>query len=43
MKYREIFEIEGYNLTDEQIAKFQHFYDLLDEWNYKIDITKIVD
>ncbi|EHR32097.1 16S rRNA (guanine(527)-N(7))-methyltransferase GidB [Helcococcus kunzii ATCC 51366] len=43
MKYREIFEKEGYNLTDEQIAKFQHFYDLLDEWNYKIDITKIVE
>lgn len=43
MKYKEIFSKEGYELNDEQIVKFQQFYSLLEEWNYKIDITKIVE
>lgn len=43
MKYKDIFTNEGYELNDDQISKFQQFYDLLEEWNYKIDITKIVD
>lgn len=43
MKYKDLFKKEGYDLTQEQIDKFERFYDLLEEWNYKIDITKIVD
>lgn len=33
----------GYNLTEIQEQKFDEFYKLLEEWNYKIDITKIVE
>ncbi|MFM1538366.1 16S rRNA (guanine(527)-N(7))-methyltransferase RsmG [Helcococcus bovis] len=33
----------GYELTDIQAQKFDDFYRLLEEWNYKIDITKIVE
>ncbi len=43
MKYKEIFINEGYELDDNAIEKFDKFYNLLQEWNYKIDITKIVD
>lgn len=43
MKYKEIFINEGYELDDKAIEKFDKFYNLLQEWNYKIDITKIVD
>ncbi len=43
MKHKELFINEGYELNDKQIEKFEKFYNLLQEWNYKIDITKIVD
>ena len=43
MKYKETFINEGYELDDKAIEKFENFYNLLQEWNYKIDITKIVD
>lgn len=43
MKHKELFINEGYELNDKQIEKFETFYNLLQEWNYKIDITKIVD
>lgn len=43
MKHKELFTNEGYELNDKQIEKFEKFYNLLQEWNYKIDITKIVD
>lgn len=43
MKYKEIFINEGYELDDKAIEKLENFYNLLQEWNYKIDITKIVD
>ena len=33
----------GYDLTEIQKQKFDDFYKLLEEWNYKIDITKIVE
>lgn len=38
-----IFTEQGYELNDTQLEKFDEFYKLLEEWNYKIDITKIVD
>lgn len=38
-----IFTEQGYELNDAQLEKFDEFYKLLEEWNYKIDITKIVD
>lgn len=43
MKHKNLFINEGYKLNDKQIENFQKFYTLLQEWNYKIDITKIVD
>lgn len=43
MKYKEIFEQESYDLSSKQEGLFEDFYKLLEEWNYKIDITKIVD
>lgn len=43
MKHIDLFINEGYKLNDRQIDKFQKFYNLLQEWNYKTDITKIVD
>ena len=43
MKYKEIFINEGYELDDKAIEKLENFYNLLQEWNYKIDITKKVD
>lgn len=43
MDYNKIFEEFGYPLSDKQISDFEKFYKLLEEWNYKIDITKIVE
>lgn len=43
MDYNKLFIDEGYNLSDKQQEKFEDFYTLLEEWNYKIDITKIVE
>lgn len=43
MKHKELFINEGYELNNKQIEKFQKFYSLLQEWNHKIDITRIVD
>ena len=43
MKHKNLFINEGYKLNNKQIDNFQKFYTLLQEWNYKIDITKIVD
>ena len=43
MKHKQLFINEGYELNNKQIEKFQKFYNLLQEWNHKIDITRIVD
>lgn len=43
MKYKDLFEKEGFALSDKDINKFEDFYKLLEEWNYKIDITKIIN
>lgn len=43
MKHKNLFINEGYKLNDKQIENFKKFYTLLQDWNYKIDITKIVD
>lgn len=43
MNYNDIFINEGYELSTKQLDKFNKFYNLLKEWNYKIDITKIVE
>lgn len=43
MDYNKLFIDEGYNLSSKQQEKFEDFYTLLEEWNYKIDITKIVE
>lgn len=38
-----LFKEEGFELKDEQLSMFENFYSLLEEWNYKIDITKIIE
>lgn len=43
MEYNNLFIKEGYNLNQKQQNNFEKFYKLLKEWNYKIDITKIVE
>lgn len=43
MKHKDIFSSQGYDLTDLQWEQFDSFYKLLEEWNFKIDITKIIE
>lgn len=43
MKLNNLLEENGYSITDKKEEKFDRFYNLLEEWNYKIDITKIVE
>lgn len=43
MDYNKLFGKESFKLNEKQLEKFEKFYCLLEEWNYKIDITKIVE
>lgn len=43
MYKKELFLESGYDLSEKQLNDFDSFYKLLEEWNYKIDITKIVE
>jgi 16S rRNA (guanine(527)-N(7))-methyltransferase RsmG len=38
-----VFSEKGFDLTEEQIEKFGHYYSLLLEWNMKINLTAITD
>lgn len=37
------FDIQNINIDDEKINKFQKYYELLLEWNKKINLTRIVE
>lgn len=43
MKLNSLLEEYGYSISETKEEKFNEFYKLLEEWNYKIDITKIVE
>ena len=46
MKIEEfIIEVEklGINLTEEQLKKLEHFYELLISWNEKMNLTRITE
>lgn len=43
MKLNKILEENNYIINEFQDIRFNKFYKLLEEWNYKIDITKIIN
>lgn len=43
IEFREELLKIGINITDEQISKLEHFYQLLVEWNKKINLTRIIN
>src|SRR5699024_7001755 len=36
-------EIQGINLTNQQLAQFEQYYELLFSWNKKVNLTSITD
>ena len=42
-EHQNIFIDNGINLTEKQIEQFEKYYDLLIEWNEKINLTAIID
>ena len=43
MELAKLFKKGGYKLTDAQEAAFLRYYELLDEWNKKFNLTRITD
>lgn len=43
MNLKKIFDEQNIYLSDKKVEKFLSYYNLLEEWNYKIDITKIIE
>lgn len=43
MELVKLFKKGGYKLTDKSEAKFSRYYELLDEWNKKFNLTRITD
>lgn len=43
MELAKLFKKGGYKLTDVQEAAFSRYYELLDEWNKKFNLTRITD
>ena len=42
-EHQNIFIDNGINLTEKQIEQFEKYFDLLIEWNEKINLTAIID
>ena len=42
-EHQSIFIDNGFNLTEKQIKQFEKYYELLIEWNEKINLTAITD